>query len=122
MMVPIPERIVVALDPVDFRKQIDGLAAACEQLGEEPLDGTLVLFRNRRRNGLKALIWTHGGFTLAYKRLERGRFKWPVGEGNKVRMTRAELAALLEGLDLTNVRRLSRWNPKNQRDEPPRTR
>lgn len=115
-MIPVPDRIVVALDPVDFRKQIDGLAAACEQLGEEPLDGTLVLFRNRRRTALKALIWTNGGFTLAYKRLEKGRFRWPGGDGNKVRMTRAELAALLEGLDVTNAKRLSRWNPKNQRD------
>ncbi len=122
MIVPIPGRIVVALDPVDFRKQIDGLAAAVEQLGEEPLDGTLVLFRNKRKNALKALIWTHGGFTLAYKRLERGRFVWPSGDGETVRMTRAELAALLEGLDLSNVRRLSRWNPKNQRDTPPRKR
>jgi hypothetical protein len=47
MIIPTPSRIVVALDPVDFRKQIDGLAAACEQFGEEPLDGTLVLFRRR---------------------------------------------------------------------------
>ncbi len=118
-MVPIPERIVVALNPIDFRKQIDGLAAACEQLGEEPLDGTLVLYRNKRGNGLKALLWTYGGFTLAYKRLEWGRFRWPVADGDKVRMTRAELAALLEGLDLTRAKRLSRWNPKNQRDTRP---
>jgi transposase len=119
MIIPTPSRIVVALDPVDFRKQIDGLAAACEQLGEEPLDGTLVLFRNRRRNALKALVWTDGGFTLAYKRLEQGRFRWPEADGSKVRMTRAELAALLEGLDLSNATRLSRWKPKNQRDTPP---
>jgi transposase len=118
MMVPTPARIMVALDPVDFRKQIDGLAAACEQLGEEPLDGTLILFRNRRRNALKALVWTHGGFTLAYKRLEQGRFRWPEGDGSKLQMTRAELAALLEGLDVSKATRLSRWNPKNQGDSP----
>lgn len=116
-MMPIPNRILVALHPVDFRKQIDGLAAVCEsELGEEPLDGTLVLFLNRRKNGLKALMWTHGGFTMAYKRLEKGRFRWPTGEGDKVCITRAELAALLEGLDVSNSRRLNRWNPKNQRD------
>lgn len=119
MIIPTPARIIVALDPVDFRKQIDGLAAACEQLGEEPLDGTLVLFRNRKRNGLKALIWTDGGFTLAYKRLEQGRFRWPKGDGAKVPMTRAELAALLEGLDVSNATRLSRWKPKNQHDTSP---
>ena len=119
-MMPVPDRILLAFDPVDFRKQIDGLAAVCEsRLGEEPLDGTLFLFRNRRGSGLKALMWTSGGFTMAYKKLERGRFLWPSGEGDKVQMTRAELAALLEGLDLSNIRRLSRWNPANQRDSDP---
>ena len=119
-MMPVPDRILVALEPVDFRKQIDGLAAVCEsRLGEEPLDGTLFLFRNRRGSGLKGLMWTTGGFTMAYKKLERGRFLWPSGEGDKVQMTRAELAALLEGLDLSNVRRLSRWNPVNQHDNGP---
>lgn len=114
-MIPVPARILVALDAVDFRKQIDGLAAVCEsQLGEEPLDGTLFLFRNRSRTSLKALLWTHGGFTMAYKKLERGRFRWPEGEGGKAQITRAELAALLEGIDLSRSRRLRRWNPENQ--------
>ncbi len=116
-MMPVPHRILVALEPVDFRKQIDGLAALCEsKLGEEPLDGTLFLFRNRRRTALKGLMWTSGGFTLVYKKLEQGRFQWPTGEGAKTFVTRAELAALLEGLDLTHARRLRRWNPRNQRD------
>lgn len=111
-MIPIPARILFARKPVDFRKQIDGLAAVCErELGEEPLDGTLFLFTNRSGDALKALVWTHGGFTLVYKKLERGRFSWPAGEDAQVRMTPAELAALLEGIDLSNARRLSRWNP-----------
>lgn len=119
-MMPVPNRILVALEPVDFRKQIDGLASVCEsQLEEEPLDGTLFLFRNRRGTGLKGLMWTSGGFTMAYKKLERGRFLWPSGESGKVQVTRAELAALLEGLDVSKARRLSRWNPTNQHDAPP---
>jgi transposase len=102
---------------VDFRKQIDGLAALCErELGAEPLDGTLFLFRNRSGDGLKALVWTSGGFTLVYKKLERGRFSWPPGDATQVRVTPAELAALLEGIDLTNARRLQRWNPTNSLD------
>lgn len=113
-MIPVPPRILFARRPVDFRKQIDGLAAVCErELGEEPLDGTLFLFTNRQGSALKALVWTHGGFTLVYKKLERGRFCWPVGDDDRVRMTPAELAALLEGIDLTNARRLKRWNPEN---------
>lgn len=119
-MMPVPSRILVALEPVDFRKQIDGLAALCgTRLCEEPLDGTLFIFRNRRGTGLKGLLWTHGGFTMAYKKLEVGRFRWPEGEGGKARVTRAELAALLEGIDLSESRRMSRWNPTNQGDDPP---
>ncbi len=64
-MIPIPSRILVCRDFVDFRRQIDGLAAVCEQrLGEEPLDGTLFLFTNRRKTAIKALIWTYGGFSM----------------------------------------------------------
>lgn len=116
-MIPVPSRVLVAREPVDFRKQIDGLAAVCEQrLGEEPLDGTLFIFRNRKATSLKALVWTHGGFSLVYKKLEKGRFRWPEFEGETVTVSRAELEALLEGLDLAGARRLSRWNPANQGD------
>lgn len=118
-MIPVPARILLAREPVDFRKQIDGLAAVCEQqLGEEPLDGTLFLFRNRKKTALKALIWTHGGFSMVYKKLEQGRFRWPTPDADRLLLTRAELAALLEGIDLTHARRLSRWNPKNQGETP----
>ena len=75
-MIPTPPRILVARDPIDFRKGIAGLAAVCEvQLGEEPLDGTLFVFVDRRRRGMKMLVWTHGGFLMLYKRLEKGRFR-----------------------------------------------
>ena len=114
MLIPTPSRILVARDPIDFRKQIDGIAAVCEvQLGEQPLDGTLFLFRNRRKTALKALVWTHGGFTLMYKKLERGRLRWPDLEDDRTTISPAELAALLEGIDLSRSRRLSRWNPDN---------
>jgi len=117
VLIPTPPRILVARDPVDFRKQIDGLAALCEQkLKEEPLDGTLFIFRNRRGNALKALVWTFGGFSLVYKKLERGRFRWPDLDADRTTMTPAEVAALLEGIDISKARRLSRWNPENQRD------
>ena len=114
MLIPTPSRILIAREPVDFRKQIDGLAAVCEvHLGEQPLDGTLFLFRNRRKTALKGLVWTHGGFTLMYKKLERGRLRWPDLDGDRATMTPAELAALLEGIDVSRSRRLSRWNPDN---------
>lgn len=121
-MIPTPPRILVARDPVDFRKGIAGLAAVCEvHLGEEPLDGTLFVFVNRRRNGLKMLVWTHGGFLLLYKRLEKGRFRWPPMQADRGLITQAELAALMEGIDLTHARRLSRWNPRRSASQADRT-
>ena len=121
-MIGLPPRILIARDYVDFRKQIDGLAAVCEvHLGEQPLDGTLFVFRNRRGNALKALRWTHGGFLLSYKKLEKGRFRWPQMTGDRATMTAAEFAALMEGIDLSLARRLSRWNPDKSPTQPPRT-
>lgn len=113
MLIPTPSRILLARDPIDFRKSIDGLAAVCEvHLGEVPLDGTLFVFRNAGGKGLKMLVWTHGGFLLLYKKLEKGRFCWPKLDLDRGRITPAELAALLEGIDLSRSRRLSRWNPE----------
>ncbi|MBX2802356.1 MAG: IS66 family insertion sequence element accessory protein TnpB [Myxococcales bacterium] len=98
-MIPTPRRILIARDPVDIRKGIAGLAAVCEvHLGEEPLDGTLFVFSNRSRKGLRMLIWTHGGFLMLYKKLEKGRFRWPPLEADRGTVTPAELAALMEGL------------------------
>ena len=57
------------------------------------------------------LVWTHGGFLLVYKKLEQGRFLWPSLDLDRGTITPAELAALLEGLDLSKSRRLRRWNP-----------
>lgn len=102
-----------ATRPTDFRKQIDGLAALVEtELGEAPLGGAVFVFSNVDRTAVKLLFWDNGGFVLVYKRLERGRFRFPKGPDGKIVMTNAELAGLLEGLDLTNVRRLPRWNPR----------
>jgi transposase len=116
-----PARILVARDPIDFRKSIDGIAAICEvHLGEQPLDGTLYVFTNRRKNSLKMLVWTYGGFLLLYKKLERGRFRWPPLDTDRGTVTNAELAALMEGIDLSRARRLSRWNPqKPPTSQPP---
>lgn len=112
MIFPTPARILVARDPIDLRKGIAGLAAVCElQLREAPLDGTLFVFVSRDRRGLKMLVWTHGGFVLLYKRLEKGRFQWPPLEADRGVVSPAELAALLEGIDLTKASRLARWNP-----------
>lgn len=116
MLIPTPSKILVATEPVDFRKSIDGLAALVElRLREAPLSGQMFVFTNRRRNGIKILVWTLGGFLLLYKKLEEGRFRVPCAEGSdRLTMTPAELAALLEGIDLAGAKRLKRWNPASK--------
>lgn len=114
MLLPHGVTVHLAREPADFRKSIDGLAALVQsRLADDPMSGHLFVFHNRRRTALKLLFWTHGGFSLLYKRLERGRFRLPPMDesGNRLQISSAELAALLDGIDLTRARRLPRWNP-----------
>ncbi len=70
-------RILVATEPADFRKGIDGLARLCkETLKRDPFCGTVFVFRNRRATAIKALVYDGQGFWLNHKRLSRGRFGW----------------------------------------------
>jgi len=98
--------IYLCLRPADMRKSMDGLSAmAREELGEEPLEGHLFLFRNRRGDRLKVLYWDRNGFVLWYKRLERGRFSFP-GEGTgKIAIDERTFQLLVGGLSLERV-----WN------------
>lgn len=122
MLIGLPPRILLARDPVDFRKSIDGLAAVCDLvLREDALDGTLFLFVNRRRTAIKGLVWSHGGFVMLYKRLEKGRFRWPVVDTDRATMSPAEMTALMEGFDLSRARKTPHWNPKKHSVEADRT-
>ena len=105
-------RILLASEPVDFRKGHHGLGGVVRNhLEGDPLQHVWV-FYNRRKTALKLLWWDHGGFILAHKKLARGRFRLPESQdGKTVSMTAAELGALLEGIDLSRCRRLKRWNP-----------
>ncbi len=72
-------RILVAVEPADFRKGVDGLARLCRQaLQDDPFSGALFVFRNRRRTSVKLLCYDGQGFWLCQKRLSQGRFRfWP---------------------------------------------
>lgn len=72
-------RIFVAVEPVDFRKGIDGLCRLCREFGgADPFSGALFVFRNRRATAVKILVYDGQGFWLAQKRLSQGRFRhWP---------------------------------------------
>ena len=70
-------RVLVAVEPADFRRGIDGLAQVCRaSLRAEPFSGTLFVFRNRRRTAIKLLVYDGQGFWLCHKRLSKGRFRW----------------------------------------------
>jgi transposase len=90
-------RILVATEPVDFRKGIDGLAAVCRQaLAEQPLSGAVFVFRNRSATAIKLLFYDGQGFWLCAKRLSQGRFQWwPRSDGARGRLSARELLVLL---------------------------
>ena len=70
-------KVLVAVEPVDFRKGIDGLAAVCKStLGQDPFAGTVFVFRNRRATAIKVLVYDGQGFWLCQKRLSDSRFRW----------------------------------------------
>lgn len=81
-------RILVAVSPVDFRKGIDGLVRLCkDELTQDPFQGTVFVFRNRRRTALKVLMYDGQGFWLCHKRLSEGRFRWWPSDANDLTHT-----------------------------------
>jgi len=101
---PAGVRVLVATKPVDFRKGMDGLAAlAKETLAQDPFSGTILVFRSKRADRVKLLLWDGTGLMLISKRLEEGAFRWPPIMNGLMRLSPAQLAALLEGLDWSRV-------------------
>ncbi|MCA9696831.1 MAG: IS66 family insertion sequence element accessory protein TnpB, partial [Myxococcales bacterium] len=103
----------------DMRKGFDGLAAVVrQQLRREPMSGELFVFLNRHRDRVKILYWDRSGWVIFYKRLERGSFKLPARPepGQRaLQLDAAELALLLEGIDLADAKRRPRWMPGSRR-------
>ena len=92
--------IVIATGPVDFRRGHDGLAATVQnELGLDPHSGLTVIFRSKRGDRLKILVWNGTGLVLVYKRLEQASFTWPKVQDGVMRLSRAQFEALFEGLD-----------------------
>lgn len=97
-------RVLIAAKPVDFRKGANGLAAlAKEVLAQDPFSGAIIVFRAKRTDRVKILLWDGSGLLLVWKRLEKGGFKWPPIMDGMMQLTPAQLAALIEGLDWTRV-------------------
>lgn len=107
-------RILVAVEPIDFRAGIDGLARVCQQqLRADPFSGALFVFANRRRTAIKILVYDGTGFWLCHKRLSSGRFRhWPQGGLTAAReqsLQAHELQVLLMGGDPAAAKGAPAW-------------
>lgn len=97
----LPE-IYLHRDPIDFRKQVHGLAAIVEQeFAHNPFSGALYLFCNRQRSRIKGLMWEDNGFILYYKVLAEEKFHWPKAEEELITLTGEQINWLLDGYDLS---------------------
>jgi transposase len=113
----LPGRVFLCTLPTDMRKSFDTLAGLVQTaLDRDPLSGDLFVFRSRRGDRLKLLYWDQDGLAIWYKRLEEGSFALPAADGQRGQagehglvLRPAELAMLLDGVDLASVRRQKRY-------------
>ena len=106
-------KIFLYADVADLRRGYDGLSALVETaMGENPLSGHLFMFVNRRRNRVKLLYWTGDGYAIWMKRLECGCLEVPKAnpkETPRVELTASQLTMILDGIELSSVRRRKRY-------------
>lgn len=97
-------KVLIATKPVDFRKGMDGLAAlVAAELGADPFSGVVYVFRAKKADRVKLVWWDGTGLCLMHKKLESGAFRWPAVHDGVMRLTAAQLGALIEGLDWRRV-------------------
>lgn len=122
LTLPPSVRIYVATAPCDMRRQIDGLSLSVEHtLQGDPRSGHLFTFFNRRGDHVRILFWDRSGYCLFSKRLERGVFRLPwkgMVAATHVEMEAAELALILEGIELAGAKRRPRWSKAEKIDIP----
>ena len=93
--------VYLCVEPVDFRKQINGLATLVQDvLAMNPFSAQLFVFTNRRRSQCRIVYWERSGFVMWQKRLEKQRFAWPRRGDATLSPTGAELNLLLDGYDI----------------------
>lgn len=113
LTLPPSVKIYIAAQPVDARKSFDGLAALVEsEFGLEPMSGHIFVFLNRRGHLAQMMFWDRNGFCLVRKRLEAGTFslvRQPAGGAAHVEVDAAELALMLEGIELAGAKRRKRY-------------
>ena len=106
-------RVLVAMRPVDFRRGADGLAATVQhELRQDPFSGTIFVFRTKRADRIKLLVWDGSGLVLIWKRLENGAFRWPPIRDGVMKLSGAQMGALLDGLDWSRLHAPRQGRPK----------
>ena len=109
--VPAGVRVYLAMGPTDMRRGFDGLSMQVQELLKlDPFSGHLFAFRGRRGGLVKILYWDGQGFCLFAKRLEKGRFVWPITKEGVATLTPAQLSMLLEGIEWRTPQRT--WTPQ----------
>ncbi len=120
ILLPRAVRVYFATQPTNLHKSFDGLVNEIRHtLGHDPLGGHVFVFLNRRKNQVKLIAWTRGGFTIVHKRLECGTFTFPARvteDATSIAIDVHELTMLLEGIDVSRAKSKPRWEP------PPRVR
>lgn len=107
-------KILVAVEPADFRRGIDGLARLCQEtLQQDPFAGVVFVFRNRKGTALKVLMYDGQGYWLCHKRLSKGRFPWwpAVVKGGLQRLAAHQLLVLLSAGNPTRTGAAPDWRP-----------
>ena len=126
LSLPPSVRLFVATQPVDGRKQADSLMALVRDVfRHDPLSGHLFVFFSKRLDRVRICYWDRTGFAMWTKRLERGCFRPELASDGTFGVTAleaAELALIIEGIDLAGAHRRPRWKPSPRRAEENRTR
>lgn len=108
---PSSVRIFICTQPTDMRKSFDGLSMLAEYVvGADPTSGHLFVFVNKCGDKLKILYWCGDGFAIWYRRLEKGTFRLPASESSTLEVNATDLAMILEGIDLSSIRRRKRFS------------
>ena len=113
LALPASVRVYLASEPVDMRRGHDGRFEIVRGWSLDAFSGDLFAFVGKRRDRVKILVWHRGGFVLVYKRLEKGRFRIPSVKAGETRavLDATELTMLLDGIDLSHVKRPVLWTP-----------
>ena len=115
LSLPPSVRLYVATQPIDGRKGPDSLMALVRDVfGHDPLSGHLFIFVSMRRDRVRIVYWDRNGYAMWTKRIEKGRFSPALsddGSLSAVAIEAAELALIVEGIELAGARRRPRWQP-----------